>query len=144
MDFSTQPSLLSVMPGTLLELADPTFDGRSGFRAWVMSSLFRGLGFPQAPAAGCLEDGGPFEVATGPHITFSSCHTSRFSSVKRSHAALPPQGYLPRPPSWLSARSLLVPRPLKAGLSTGHSRLFHIWQQPVVSLSKAPEPLSPS
>lgn len=71
MDFSTQPSLLSVMPGTLLELADPTFDGRSGFRAWVMSSLFRGLGFSQAPAAGCLEDGGPVEVATGSHITFS-------------------------------------------------------------------------
>lgn len=109
-----------------------------------MSSLFKGLGFPRATAVECLEDGGPFEVATGPRIIFSSCHASGFSSVKWIHASLLPQGYSPWPPSWLSARSLLVPRPPKARLSTGHSRLFHFWQQPVISLSKVPEPLSPS
>lgn len=120
MDFSTQPTLLSILPGTLLELADPTFDGRSGFRAWVMSSLFRGLGFPRAPAAGCLEDGGPFEVATGSHITFSHLTVLIRQTEPRSPA---PTGLLATAPQ-LALGSLApctkapegraLPRPLQA------------------------------
>lgn len=38
-------------------------------------------------------------MASGPHITFSSCHASGFSSVKWGHASLPAHGYLARPPA---------------------------------------------
>lgn len=59
----------------------------------VGDEFLRWLGFPPGPAMGCLEVGGPCEVATGPHVTFSSCLNSPCLSVlicQMSHSSLPP------------------------------------------------------
>lgn len=144
MGFSTQPTLPSTMPEALLELANSTFDGRSSFRGRVMSCLFWGLGFPRAPCCRVPGRRRPLRggIRTPYHFLQLPCLRVL---IRQMGPRIPARTrLLATAPGWLSARSLLVPRPLRAGLSTGHSRLVHIWRQPVISLSKAPEPLSPS
>lgn len=144
MGFSTQPTLPSTMPDALLELANSTFDGRSSFRGRVMSCLFWGLGFPRAPC--CRVPGRRRPLRGGIRTPYHFLQLPCLGVLIRQMGPRIPARtrLLATAPGWLSARSLFVPRPLKAGLSTGHSRLVHIWWQPVISLSKAPEPLSPS